>query len=69
MTLEFFIYFCAIIFYVYIFTSEAEQAAQQLVNGRGQAVDIVTVTLQLGLEQGLGYILSLLLMHLVFSAF
>ena len=47
-----------------IVTSEAEQAAKQLVNGRGQAVDIVTVTLQLGLEQGLGYILSLLLMHL-----
>ena len=69
MTLEFFIYFCAIIFYVYIFTSEAEQAAQQLVNGRGQAVDIVTVTLQLGLEQRLGYILCLLLMHLVFGAF
>ena len=52
-----------------IVTSEAEQAAKQLVNGRGQAVDIVTVTLQLGLEQRLGFMLCLYLLHLVFGAF
>ena len=57
MTLEIiFILFCAIIF-MFIFTSEAEKAAQQLVNGRGQAVDIVTVTLELSLEQRLSFIL------------
>ena len=42
---------------MFIFTSEAEQASQQLVNGRGQAVDIVTVTLELSLEQRLSFIL------------
>ena len=34
-----------------IMTSEAEQAAQQLVDGCGQAVNVVTVTLQLSLGQ------------------
>ena len=33
-----------------IVTPQAEQAAQQLVDGRGQAVDIVAVTLKLSLE-------------------
>ena len=40
-----------------IVTPEAEQAAQQLVDGRGQAVNIVAVTLQLSLGQSRGHIL------------
>ena len=32
-----------------VMTTDAEQAAKQLVDGRGQAVDVVTVTLQLSL--------------------
>ena len=44
-----------------IVTPKAEQAAQQLVDGRGQAVNIVAVTLQLSLGQSRGHILCALL--------
>ncbi len=57
MTLDNFSNFFVLLFFLIISTSEAEQAAQQLVNGRGQAVDIVTVTLELSLEQRLSFIL------------